>query len=149
MWWDQPPQIPASVPFPPRCSISSWMESTETLHPEVAFLGYFVLEILQVTDAQDAPENTLFRFVLCIYIAIPLQMSLEASSLTLVNNQNTSWSLCVLEPAPLAIYIQNLGSCNHFRVLPFLLQCEQEPQPATAQPSSPFSSSSLMHWPAI
>lgn len=41
MWWDQPPQIPASVPSPLRCSLSSWTESTETLHPKVAFLGEF------------------------------------------------------------------------------------------------------------
>lgn len=36
---------------------------------------------------------------------------------------------------PLAIYIQNLGSCSHFSVLPLSLQHEQELQPAPALPS--------------
>lgn len=148
MWCDQPPQIPASVPSPPRCSISSWTESTETLYPEVAFLGVFCPGNTSSNWCPRRPRKYIIQICLThVYCNTPSDVIGSLKSDLGQRSKYFLVSVCA-RTSPLAIYIQNLGSCNHFRVLPFFLQREQELQPAPAQPSSPFSSS-LMYWPAI
>lgn len=132
MQCDQPPQTPASVPSPPKVLYLLEPNQQKPFISKLLLGGNFVLEILQVTDAQDAPENTLFRFVIRIYTPSDVTGSLKSDL--------GRWSKYLLVSVhawtgPLPIYIQNLGSCNHFRVLPFSLQHEQELQPALALPS--------------